>query len=57
MILTEEVNINGQIFNHTYSDENKYLIRDGQKYDEAYDPKEFNRKYQESDESFENELI
>jgi len=45
MIITEELIINNRNFIHTYSDENRYILRDNVEYYEAYDPKEFNRRY------------
>ena len=47
MLHTETVTINGREFTHTWSD--KYtIIRDGVEYDDALDPAEFNRVYEES---------
>ena len=45
MIITEELIINNRDFIHTYSNENRYILRDNVEYYEAYDPKEFNRQY------------
>lgn len=45
MIITEELIINNRNFIHTYSNENRYILRDNVEYYEAYDPKEFNRQY------------
>lgn len=50
MIKTEQIEINGRIFTHTWSDEGKQLIRDGIAYDDAYDPAELGRTYIESEE-------
>lgn len=50
MILTEELTINGRAFIRTYSDENRYVVREGIAYDEAVDPAEFGRVYTEGDE-------
>ena len=47
MIKTENVNINGRLLTHTWSDERRYIIRDGIEYEEAWDPAEFHRTYTE----------
>lgn len=39
----------GVILNKTYSDEGRYVIRDGVAYDMAIDPAELNRQYTEGD--------
>lgn len=49
MIKQENLQINGQEFIRTYSDDNKYVVRDGVSYSEAVDPAEFNRLYTEGD--------
>lgn len=49
MIKTENVNINGKAFVRTYSDANRYVVRDGIEYGEANDPAEFGRVYTEGD--------
>ena len=49
MIRQENLQINGQEFIRTYSDNNKYVVRDGVSYSEAVDPAEFNRVYTEGD--------
>ena len=49
MIKQENIQINGQEFIRTYSDDNKYVVRDGISYSEAVDPAEFNRVYTEGD--------
>jgi len=49
MIIVENITINGRQFTHTYSDENRYVVRDGVEYDEAYDPIEYNRQYTEGE--------
>ena len=49
MIVTENVIIDGRQFTHNYSDENRYVVRDGISYAEAYDPAEFGRTYTEGD--------
>lgn len=49
MIKTETVIIDNREFVRTYSDEGKYVVREGISYEEAYDPAEFNRTYTEGD--------
>lgn len=49
MIRQENLQINGQEFIRTYSDDNRYVVRDGVSYSEAVDPAEFNRVYTEGD--------
>lgn len=49
MIITEMVEISGRQFIHTRSDSNRYIVRDGIPYEDAYDPAEFGRKYTEGD--------
>lgn len=49
MIKTENVTINGKEFTRTWSDENRYVVRDGVSYSEAYDPSEFGRTYTEGE--------
>ncbi len=39
----------------TYSDEGKYITRDGVKYEEAVDPEELGRVYAETDEKIPTE--
>ncbi len=46
-IKTETFYINGREFTRTYSDANRYVVRDGIEYDEANDPSEFGRIYTE----------
>ena len=55
MIVTEKITINGREFVRTYSDENFYVERDGERYSEAIDPIEYGRQYVETDEPIENE--
>ena len=51
MIITEEIKINGNSFNRTYSDKGFMIEREGIKYSEAIDPIEFSdRIYTESKE-------
>ena len=55
MIVTEELTINGKAFVKTYSNIGMMVERDGVRYSEAIDPKEFNRQYTETDEPIEGE--
>ena len=48
-IVTETYEINGRSFTRTYSDEYRYVVRDGIPYSEANDPTEFGRTYEEGD--------
>ena len=48
MIKTKNVTINGKEFLYTYSDKGFQIERDGDVYDEAYDPVESNRTYTET---------
>lgn len=47
MIITETYMLNGREFTKTYSDSNRYVVRDGIEYSEANDPSEFGRTYTE----------
>lgn len=47
MIKTEVFYIGARQFVRTYSDNNRYVIRDGEEYTEACDPAEYNRTYEE----------
>lgn len=49
MIQTETFYINNREFIRTYSDANRYVVRDGISYGEACDPAEFGRTYTEGD--------
>ena len=49
MIQTQTITIGGQEFTKTYSDDNRFVVRDGVSYSEAVDPAEFNRVYTEGD--------
>ena len=49
MIQTENFFIGEREFTRTYSDENRYVVRDGISYEEACDPTEFGRTYTEGD--------
>ena len=46
-IIVETLTIGNKQFTHTYSDSNRYVVRDGISYGEAYDPAEFGRTYTE----------
>ena len=39
----------GVVLNKSYSDEGRYVVRDGVAYDMAIDPAELNRQYTEGD--------
>ena len=47
MIRTEQVVINDIFFTRTYSDANRYVVRDGVSYEEALDPSSLMREYTE----------
>lgn len=49
MIKTEIFYINNKQFIRTYSNANRYVVRDGVSYSEACDPSEFNRIYTEGE--------
>ena len=49
MIVTEPYELNGRQFVRTYSDVNRYVVRDSVAYSEANDPAEFGRVYTEGD--------
>ena len=49
MIKTEIVTINGQQFEHVYSDENCQVCRDGRAWDEVYNPLNIGRTYTDGD--------
>lgn len=49
MIKTETFYVGEREFTRTYSDENRYVVRDGISYSEACDPAEFERTYTEGD--------
>lgn len=48
-IKTETFMLNGKEFTRTWSDANRYVVRDGISYSEANDPSEFGRTYTEGD--------
>lgn len=49
MIVQENYTLNGRDFVRTYSDANRYVVRDGVAYSEANDPAEFGRVYTEGE--------
>lgn len=49
MIITETVTINGHQFLKTYSNDDRYVVRDGVAYDEAIDPLDSGRVYTEGE--------
>lgn len=49
MIVQEHFDVNGRDFIRTYSDANRYVVRDGVEYGEACDPAEFGRTYTEGE--------
>lgn len=48
-IIQSHHTINGRDFIRTVSDENRFVVRDGVNYEEAYDPVEYQREYTEGD--------
>lgn len=49
MIIAENVTINGMEFVKTYSDEGRYVVREGIPYSEAIDPVGTGRIYEEGE--------
>lgn len=49
MIVQEHFDVEGRDFIRTYSDANRYVVRDGESYSEACDPAEFGRTYTEGE--------
>ena len=49
MIRQESLTIGGQEYTRTYSDDNRYVVRDGISYSEAIDPAYLGRTYTEGD--------
>ena len=47
MIVVEHVDIDGTPFTRTMSDDDRYVVRDGVEYDEAWDPAVYGRTYVE----------
>lgn len=48
-IRTETYILNNREFTRTWSDNNRYVVRDGISYGEAHDPSELGRTYTEGD--------
>lgn len=48
-IISEYLLINGRRFTRSYSDQNRFLVRDDVEYSEAYDPTELDRRYTEGE--------
>jgi len=49
MIITERVTIRNRDFIRTYSDSNRFVVRDGVSYSEAIDPLDSGRVYTEGE--------
>lgn len=49
MIVTETFKVGERDFIRTYSDANRFVVRDGEEYSEACDPAELGRTYTEGD--------
>lgn len=49
MIKTEVYSLGGMSITRTWSDEGRYVVRDGISYEEANDPTELGRTYTEGD--------
>ena len=49
MIVQEHFDANGRDFVRTYSNEGRYVVREGVEYAEAEDPAEFGRTYAEGE--------
>ena len=49
MIKTQTITIGGQEYTRTYSDANRYVVRDGISYSEAVDPAYLGRTYTEGE--------
>lgn len=56
MIIQEHFDVNGKDFIRTYSDDGRYVVREGIEYTEATDPAEFERVYVEGGRMTEEEL-
>ena len=56
MIRQENLQIDGQEFIRTYSDDNRYVVRDGISYSEAIDPAYLGRTYTEGEEMPDEEI-
>ena len=57
MIVTEELSINGRAFVKTCSDAGYLVEREGKRYAEAIDPKEYGRTYTETGEPADGEAM
>lgn len=55
-IVTETYDLNGRSFTRTYSDANRYVVRDGVAYSEANDPADLNRQYTEGERMTDDEI-
>ena len=49
MVIYETAEINGQTFEHVYSDAGRYLVRGDQRWEEVYNPLNTGRTYTEGD--------
>lgn len=49
MIKTQSITIGGQEYTRTYSDDNRYVVRDSVSYSEAIDPAYLGRTYTEGE--------
>lgn len=49
MVIYETAQINGQNFEHVYSDTGRYLVRDGKQWEEVYNPPNTGRTYDEGE--------
>ena len=47
MVKVEEITIDGTLFTKTYSDDDRYVVREGVEYEEAWDPAVYGRTYTE----------
>ena len=56
MIKTESLVIGGQEYTRTYSDDNRFVVRDGVSYSEAVDPAYLGRTYTEGEEMPDEEI-
>lgn len=55
MIKVETVTIRNKGFHRTYSDEGYFIEREGEFYEEAFDPVDIPREYTETDQLIEQE--
>lgn len=49
MIVQKHFFIGAREYIHTWSNDRRYVVRDGMSFDEAYDPAEFGRTYTEGE--------